>query len=86
MSENGTPGTYVVAGMLTFRGVTRRYEDRVTATATDDSTLAIAGQSVFDIRDFGMDPPRILMLKVDPQVTVRIDVVAQRATDEQGAG
>src|SRR4051794_6612590 len=86
MGANGSPGTYVVAGMLTFRGVSRRYEDRVTATATDDTTLAIAGQSVFDIRDFGMEPPRMLMLKVDPHVTVRIDVIARRATDDEGVG
>ena len=72
----GEPGRYVIAGALTFRGVTRRYEDGITAEQPDDATLAISGQSMFDIRDFGMEPPRILMLKVDPQVTVRIDLIA----------
>jgi polyisoprenoid-binding protein YceI len=84
MSHNGALDTFVVAGALTFRGVTRRYEDRILATASGDSTLAITGQSVFDIRDFGMEPPRILMLKVDPMVTVRIDVVAERSAGEEG--
>ena len=36
------------------------------------------GSSTFDIRDFGMDPPKVLMLKVHPEVTVAIDVVAEK--------
>jgi hypothetical protein len=47
--------------------------------------LQLGGQAVFDIRDFGMDPPRVLVFKVDPLVTVRIDVVATRE-GQQGAG
>ena len=34
--------------------------------------------AVFDIRDFGMEPPRILMLKVQPEVTVRVEIVAEK--------
>lgn len=79
-----TPGRYLVAGALTFRGVTRRYEDEVTVVVTDGSTVSVEGQSVFDIRDFGMEPPRILMLKVEPQVTVRIDVVATPVSNGKG--
>jgi hypothetical protein len=41
---------------------------------------------VFDIRDFKMDPPRLLMLKVHPEVTVRIDVVAGRQPESDGPG
>ena len=37
-----------------------------------------AGESTFDIRDFGMEPPRILMLKVQPEVGVRVEIVAER--------
>ena len=36
------------------------------------------GQSTFDIRDFGMEPPRILLLKVEPDVTVRVEIVATK--------
>jgi hypothetical protein len=38
-----------------------------------------AGEHVFDIRDFGIKPPRILMLRVEPEVTVRIRLVAEPA-------
>ena len=68
---------YLVAGELTFRGVTRTYEDEMTIDVLDDHTLCLAGQSTFDIRDFGMEPPRILMLKVQPDVTVRVEIVAE---------
>ena len=55
----------VVTGDLTFRGVTRRVRGRDddharSTTARSGST----GESTFDIRDFGMEPPRILMLSV----------------------
>ena len=34
------------------------------------------GHDRFDIRDFGMEPPRVLVLKVDPEVDVRVEIVA----------
>ena len=49
----------------------------MTVELPDDRTISMSGQSVFDIRDFGMDPPRILMLKVQPEVTVRVEIVAE---------
>ncbi|MGZ4807368.1 MAG: YceI family protein, partial [Ilumatobacteraceae bacterium] len=66
-----------VSGDLTFRGVARTYEDEMTVNI-DGGTLSLAGQSTFDIRDFGMEPPRILMLKVQPEVTVRVEIVAEK--------
>ena len=66
-----------VAGDLSFRGVTRSYEDAMTGEGLGSDTVTLAGQSTFDIRDFGMEPPRILMLKVEPEVTVRVEVVAE---------
>jgi polyisoprenoid-binding protein YceI len=72
------PGDYIVGGDLTFRGVTRSYEDTMTVDASDGDTVTLAGQSTFDIRDFGMEPPRILMLKVQPDVSVRVEIVAEK--------
>lgn len=74
----GSDGRYRVTGDLTFRGVTRRCEDEVTITSLDDRTIRLEGESAFDIRDFGMDPPRIFMLRVHPDVKVRIEVVAEK--------
>ena len=71
-------GSYRVQGDLTFRGVTRSYEDIMSVTALGADTLQLEGESTFDVRDHGMDPPRILMLKVEPDVRVRVSIVAQR--------
>jgi polyisoprenoid-binding protein YceI len=69
-------GRYRVAGDVTFRGVTRPREDEMTVRAVDDRTIQLTGSSSFDIRDFGMEPPRILLLRVEPEVTVRVDITA----------
>jgi polyisoprenoid-binding protein YceI len=74
--ENG--GRYRVRGDLTFHGVTRQVEGEVTISAPDERSLVIEGEQTFDIRDFGVDPPKILMLKVHPDVRVRVKVVAQQ--------
>lgn len=78
MKQTDEPSSYIVEGDLTFRGTSRSYEDEMTVQLLDDRTVSMAGQSVFDIRDFGMDPPRILMLKVQPEVTVRVELVAEK--------
>jgi hypothetical protein len=63
---------------VTFKGATRSYQDEMAVSQGDDGTLRLTGESTFDIRDFGMDPPRILMLKVEPQVGVRVEIVAEQ--------
>ncbi|MEP7201827.1 MAG: YceI family protein [Ilumatobacteraceae bacterium] len=78
MKETNEPLTYVVGGDLTFRGVTRSYEDEMIVQLAGDNTLNLSGLAVFDIRDFGMEPPRILMLKVQPEVTVRVEIIAEK--------
>jgi polyisoprenoid-binding protein YceI len=76
MKRCDDPSRYLVTGELTFRGVKRTYEDEMTIEMPNDHTMTLTGQATFDIRDFGMEPPRILMLKVQPEVTVRVEIVA----------
>jgi polyisoprenoid-binding protein YceI len=72
-------GRYRVRGDLTFHGVTRQVEGEVTISA-DASSLVIEGEQTFDIREFGVEPPKILMLRVHPDVRVRIKVVAEQVS------
>jgi polyisoprenoid-binding protein YceI len=74
--DNG--GRYRVRGDVTFRGVTRTYEDEMVFTLAGDRLVEMDGRATFDIRDFGMTPPRILMLKVEPEVEVTAHIVAER--------
>jgi hypothetical protein len=38
----------------------------------------MAGSSRFDIREFGMEPPKMLMLRVEPEVDVRVEILAEK--------
>jgi polyisoprenoid-binding protein YceI len=78
MRETDQEGRYRVLGDLTFRGVTRSFEDDMVLTTNDGGEIQLVGESTFDIRDFGMDPPRVLMLKVEPVVHVTAHVTARK--------
>jgi polyisoprenoid-binding protein YceI len=69
---------YRVRGNLSLHGVTKAVQGEVTLRVVDGGNLEFEGEQVFDIRDFGLTPPRILMLKVYPDVKVRGRVVAER--------
>jgi polyisoprenoid-binding protein YceI len=76
MVNNGNDGSYRVSGDVTFRGVSRHHEDLMDISKVDERTIRLAGASRFDIRDFGMEPPKVLMLKVEPVVDVRVEIFA----------
>jgi YceI-like protein len=76
--EDADDGGYQVRGDLTFRGVTRSYQGPMDIVPLDDGSLRLEGERVFDIREFGMQPPRILMLRVYPDVSVRVSIVAEK--------
>ena len=76
MDRVGTDSRYRVSGDLTFHGVVRRVADEMTVSFVDDHTVELGGRSTFDVRDFGVEPPRILMLRVKPEVVVRVEIIA----------
>jgi polyisoprenoid-binding protein YceI len=78
MRQLGDDGRYEVGGDLTFRGVTRTYQDVMVLERLDGGRIRLSGRSTFDVRDFGLEPPRILMLKVEPDVAVRVEINAEK--------
>ncbi|HEY1653232.1 MAG TPA: YceI family protein [Acidimicrobiales bacterium] len=74
--SNGKDGSYRVSGDIKFRGVARPHEDLMEISQVDERTVRLAGSSRFDIREFGMEPPKVLMLKVEPVVDVRVEIFA----------
>jgi polyisoprenoid-binding protein YceI len=68
---------YRVGGELEVRGVSRPCKDEMRVTRVDETTVHLEGKSTFDIRDFGIEPPRLFMLRVEPTVTVRVEIVAR---------
>jgi polyisoprenoid-binding protein YceI len=78
MDRTDGDGTYRVSGDITFRGVAHHHTDEMTVKALDEQTIRLAGASRFDIRDFGMQPPRVLVLRVEPEVDVRVEILAEK--------
>ncbi|HKA89989.1 MAG TPA: YceI family protein [Haliangiales bacterium] len=67
-----------LSGNLSLHGVTRATDAEVTVRVVDDRTLEIEGEKVIDIRDYGMTPPKLLMLRVYPDVKVHARLVVVR--------
>ena len=78
MQATDVEDRYLVRGAVTFRGERRTHEDELTIESVDDDTIRLVGTSTFDVRDFGMEPPRILLLRVEPEVKVTVEIVAVR--------
>jgi polyisoprenoid-binding protein YceI len=76
LRETGQDGRYRARGDLTFRGVTNTYEDEIAIEEVGEGTLGVVGEHTFDIREFGMEPPKIMMFRVEPEVKVRVEIVA----------
>ncbi len=76
--ETGTAGLYGVSGDVTSHGVSRPVNGELRITASDERSLVVEGEQTFDIRDFNITPPRIVMLRVNPDVKVTLRLVAER--------
>jgi DNA-binding PadR family transcriptional regulator len=74
----GPGNRYLLAGEITFHGVTRPVQGTVTVTAPSDRMLVVAGEQVFDMRDFDIASPTVLMLRIFPDVRVHVHVEAER--------
>ena len=74
VSSTETPDHYRVAGDLSFHGETRTFAHDMAIEVSDGSSITLRGERVFDIREFRMKPPSMLMLKVYPEVAVRVEL------------
>jgi polyisoprenoid-binding protein YceI len=64
--------TYDVAGTLEFHGVTNTLTGTIELSEVAPGTLVVTGDQVFDIRDFELDPPKMLMLHIYPDVRIQL--------------
>ena len=74
----GAPGRWRLRGELTLHGVTQKTDVDVSVRVLDERTLEIEGEKTIDMRDYGMPPPKLLFLKVQPDVKIRARLTAQR--------
>jgi polyisoprenoid-binding protein YceI len=74
----GTGHRYQLQGDLTFHGVTRPLTGTVEIAFPATDVALVYGEKVIDIRDFDVPSPAVLMLKILPDVRVRMSLEAGR--------
>jgi len=71
------PGRYRASGEITLVGRSRTYAGEFTMK-NDEGIVTVEGELSIDIRDFGLKPPSLLILKVDPVLRVILRLVARK--------
>jgi polyisoprenoid-binding protein YceI len=72
-------GRYRAVAQLTMHGQTREISGDI-ELHVDGTTMTIDGQQVINVKDFGIDPPRLIILKVEPDVDLTVHIVADLQT------
>ena len=65
----GSAGRYRVTGRLGFHGVVRELEGTLAVDPRPDGSIIVTGDHAFDIRDFDIASPTVLMLRIYPDVS-----------------
>ena len=66
----------VADGVLRYRN--RELKTTIAGKGTmDDGEIAATGKFDLDLRDFGMKPPRFLMFKMEPELTLEVTLRAR---------
>ena len=70
-------GRYQLEGALTFHGVTGPVLGAVEREGGRPTISSSPGEQSFDIRDFAIPSPTVLMLRIYPDVRVRLQAEAE---------
>lgn len=74
---SGAPHHYRVASEVTIHGVARRLEGTVLVDQPSPGRISVTGEQVVDIRDFDISSPTVLMLRIYPDVVVKLYLEAE---------
>jgi polyisoprenoid-binding protein YceI len=77
ITADGSHPRYSVAGDIEFHGKIRSFEHTMDIELAEDE-VSLSGDYVFDIREFGMKPPSMLMIRVYPEIAVRVELYGTR--------
>ena len=67
---------YRVTGDLTFHGVTQALDGVLGFRSSVDGAVQIWGEKVLDGRAWNIKPPKLGLIKVHPDIRVRIEITA----------
>src|SRR5262249_2965785 len=76
-TADGT-GNYWVRGNLRLHGVTREVSGRATIAEMSDHHAVVEGAMTLDYTQFNLTPPKLLMLRVQPEVEISGRVYAEK--------
>ena len=69
--------TFHVVGEITLRGITVPAEGVVVAEVPEPGLMVVSGEDKLNISDFGIPPPSLFMIKIDPEVKLRLHLEAK---------
>lgn len=69
--------TFHVSGEVTLRGVTVPADGVIVAELPEPGLLIVSGEESLNISDFGIPPPTLFMIKIDPDVKIRLHLEAR---------
>lgn len=71
-------GNYWVRGNLRLHGVTREVSGHASVVEMSDHHAVFEGAMTLDYTPFNLTPPKLLMLRVEPEVLIRGRIFAER--------
>lgn len=67
-------GHLALSGRFTIHGVTRRHDLEVDVEPLDGGALSVRGRTPLRMTDFGIKPPRVMVVTVEDEVEAWIDI------------
>jgi PadR family transcriptional regulator PadR len=83
--RGGSPDQYRVSSDVTIHGVTRRLEGTLVMSQPGEGVVSVTGEQVVDIRDFDIASPTVLMLRIYPDVVVRLYLEAEEVAERDAS-
>jgi polyisoprenoid-binding protein YceI len=71
---------YQATGNVTVAGRTRSYTSQMLVVTEDFSDVSVRGDLEIDIRDYGLEPPRMVFVRIEPIIAVHLSLVAYTAS------
>jgi DNA-binding PadR family transcriptional regulator len=72
----GSGTQFCLTGVVDFHGVTQIAQGSVTLDLRENRRLVVTGEQAFDIRDFNVASPTVLMLRIYPDVKILLHIEA----------
>lgn len=77
--ESAVGAAMHLRGSIAFLGVEREVTGDITVVTASPARVVVEGEQTFDVRDWGLEPPNLLLVRVEPEIRVRIHVEAGAA-------